>query len=129
MKKAATVLLILLFATSAFAANTFLWGAGKKVLTLTAVDVDWNWYDSFPGTKESGIEIFSIRFNPGAASDRCVINDGSTSGADLFDSSVAADTGDGTIEYYPRGIFFKPVLDASDGTYNAAAKVTIVFIR
>ena len=129
MKKAWVVLLILLFAGTALAANTLTYGSSQQLITFTTVDADWHWYDSFPNNRNRGIQIFFIRFNPGAASDRCVINDGSIDGAALFDSSVAADTGDGTIVYYPEGVYFKPVLDASDGTYNAAAKITIMFIR
>jgi hypothetical protein len=129
MKKFVALLLIVLLAVPVYAANSFTWGANKSSLTITGIDTDWNWYDAFPSKRDIGIKIFAIRFNPGAASDRCVINDGSISGSDLFDSSVAADTGDGTIEYYPTDRTFKPVLDASDGTYNAAAKITFIFME
>jgi hypothetical protein len=129
MKKAWVVLLILLFASTCWAANTYTYGTSKQLITITGIATDWNWYDMFPDSKDRGVRIFSIRFNPGAAADRCVINDGSIDGAALFDSSVAYDTSDGKIEYYPEDSYFKPVIDASDGTYNAAAFVTIIFIR
>ena len=127
MKKAWVVLLVLLFASPCMA-NVFTWGAGGKILTISTINADWNWYDSFPDDRVDGIKTFSIRFNPGAASDRCVINDGGIDGAALFDSGVAAGTGDVAIQYYPIDKL-KPVIDVSDGTYNAGATLTIMIIR
>ena len=128
MKKAWVVLLILLFAGTALAANTLTYGSSQQLITFTTVDADWHWYDSFPNNRNRGIQIFFIRFNPGAASDRCVINDGGIDGAALFDSGVAAGTGDVAIQYYPIDKL-KPVIDVSDGTYNAGATLTIMIIR
>jgi len=128
MKKAflLTCLLVLL-PVFAFATTTITYIEGTYTLTISAIDTtDWLWTDTFPN-KVNGIKLISIRFNPGAASDRCVINAGTTSGGDLFDSSVSADSGDGKIEYYDPSIRLKPVLDTSDGIYNASAKITIIF--
>jgi hypothetical protein len=128
MKKALlTFLLIILLPVFAFAVTTVTYVEGTYTLTISAIATnDWLWTDTFP-EKVDGIKVISIRFNPGAASDRCIINAGTTSGADLFDSSVAADSGDGKIQYYDPNVRLKPVLDESDGTYNADAKITIVF--
>jgi len=129
MRRLLLVILTLLAMVSVVsAANTVVYSAGTYTVTISAIDSDWAWTDLFP-THQSGIKIWSIRFNPGAANDRCVINAGGASGGDLFDSSVATGTGDGVIEYYPPNLRLKPYLDFTDGTYNAAAKVTIIILE
>ncbi len=125
MKKLIFITLALLLAASpaAYAVNTIVFDSGEGIITISSIDADWTWTDTV--NIAGGLKIHSIRFNPGAANDRCIINNGAVTGTDLFDSSVAQNTGGGAIEYYPSTIRYKPVLDVSDGTYNAAAKVTI----
>ena len=126
MKKLLLALaLVAIMALPAWAANTITYVEGSRVITFTSIDTDWTWTDTFPG-KTSGLVILAIRFNPGAINDRCVINAGTVSGGDLFDSSVAQNTGEASIQYYDTSKRYKPVLDVSDGTYNAAAKITII---
>ena len=129
MKKVFLLLtcLIFLLPAFAFAVTTITYIEGTYALTISAIATDdWLWTDTFP-EKTNGIKVVSIRFNPGAASDHCIINAGTVSGADLFDSSVAADSGDGKIQYYDTSVRLKPVLDVSDGVYNASATITIIF--
>jgi len=124
MKKLAFALLVLMVtAAPTWAVNTIVYDSGQGIITISAIDADWTWTETL--NIASGLRIHSIRFNPGAANDRCVINNGSVSGADMFDSSVAQNTGGGTIVYFPPTLRYKPILDVSDGTYDAAAKVTI----
>lgn len=121
----AVLAIVLLTTAPVMAANTIVYGEGTYTITFTAIDTDWLWTDTFP-VQSDGISIIAIRFNPGAASDQCIINAGTVSGPDLFDSSVAASTADGTIQYYDPSVKLRPVLDVSDGTYNAGAKLTII---
>ena len=119
--------IVMVFASfSVVSANTVLYTEGSYTLTISSINADWTWTDTFPG-KTKGIRLLAIRFNPGAANDRCIINSETVSGADLFDSSVAQNTGEGSIQYYDSSKLYKPVLDVTDGTYNAAAKVTFIF--
>ncbi len=123
-----TLISLFIWAIPAVDANTITYSEGTFTLTISGINSDWTWTDTFP-TKLNGIRVHSIRFNPGAANDRCIINAGSVSGGDLFDSSVATDSSEGSIQYYPSELRLKPVLDVSDGTYNASAKVTIIVVE
>ena len=116
-------LALCLVVTPAWAANTALRSDGTVV--ISSIDSDWLWTDIF-SSATSGMRLVSIRFNPGAADDRCVIKAGSDTGIALFDSGKCVDEYDPRIEYY-HGAIRRPVLDFSAGTYSSGSTVTFEF--
>jgi hypothetical protein len=126
MKRIFLIVAIVLMPMVAFGANTINYTDG--VLTLTAIDTDWKWTDLFGGTEyKDGVYIYSITFTPGAQSDRGVFTHTGIDGPEIFNSGVAQNPGGWYIQYYPTNKKFKIYLDVSDGTYNAACKLTIIF--
>jgi hypothetical protein len=101
--------------------------ATKKnaVITITTLDADWAWTDTFTSGVEysAGIKIISIQFNPSATDDICVIEEASDAGPCLF-YVKCLDTYDQRIKYY-RGARLKPVFDLSDSTITTAANASI----
>lgn len=105
-------------------ANTIV-KSGETLITIDAMDSDWSWSDLNGVTSDNWVRLKWIRFNPGAASERLVMFDGAVSGAELFDSGVAADTGDVSIQYYHDELH-KPIVDFSACVLNNAnSRVTI----
>ena len=119
----AVALALYLLTAPAGAANTVTSNNGS--VEISAIDSDWSWSDTFSNVS-SGMRLISIRFNPGAADDRCIVKNGSDTATVLFDSGKCTDEYDARIEYYFRAIR-RPVLDFNVGTYSAGSKVTLEF--
>ena len=100
-----------------------------QVIELKSIDSDWNWYDNLTAfaTSKVGVPIHSIQFAPATAGDHCVIKNTSGTGPTIFDKE-ATDKYDDKVVYF-HGEELKPFLDVGDGSYNAAAKVIIVFSK
>jgi hypothetical protein len=98
------------------------------VLQITAIDEDWDWADTFDSAQyKNGIKIQSIEFDTEVAGDVCIIKNESDSGPRLFKASGnAVDVKDERCKYF-NGTRLKPYLDFSEGVYNAAASVTIIY--
>ena len=63
---------------------------GSKSITITGLDANWSWETD--GPFPAGIRITSIVFIPSATADRMIIRDGSSTGAEIFDSGGAVGT-------------------------------------
>ena len=90
MKKIFVLLsfVILLFTSSiSFAANTINYGDG--IICLSNLDENWLW-TSIVADASKTLRIDSIQFNPGAASDVCIIRNGSITGIIIFDVSCSS---------------------------------------
>jgi len=90
-------------------------------IELTAIDADWSWDDLFSGSYDNGIKVGSIQFNPGEASDRMVIKEGSDAGPAIFDA-LCPDTEEKNLYI---GTICRPVVDFSACTLSAGHKVII----
>ena len=84
---------------------------------------DWLWSSDLTA-KNSGIHVNSIQFVPSAAADRLIIRNGSITGVTLFDSGAVVDAG-AVIRYY-SGKRIRPVIDASECTFDTAASAKIM---
>jgi hypothetical protein len=113
------LLLSLICGSPAFAVNTIRTSGGA--IEITAIDSNWSYTDTY-------VRIHSIIFIPAAVDDRCIIRDGSATGAVFFDSNTAIDAYDGKRIPYD-GLQFKPYLAVADGQYGAAARVIIILER
>ena len=85
-------------------------------VSLTDIDSDYDIGET--------LRIDSISFQSGADTDRCVIKNGSATGPVVFDYDVGTHPEHKTV--YFHGTKFRPFLDVSDGSFNAAAMVTIL---
>ena len=94
------------------------------VVEITDIDSDWSWLTRFPFA-DSGIELDSIQFNPGAADDKCVIKAGSETAASIFDV-ICKDLNEKN-KYY-RGDVYKVFFDFSASVISAGAKIIITFV-
>lgn len=91
-------------------------------LTLSGIDTDFIYSDLWSGR----VPIISIEFVPGAATDVCVIREGSLTGPIIFQKTMpqVADTWQGDNHIKPfGGQPIMPCMDVSDGSYNAGALV------
>ena len=104
-------------------ANTIVKSPG--VISLTAIDTDWNFTTSYPGEAAKGIAVDFIAFAPAAAADRCCIKHAADSGAIIFDSAVMVAGAVMTTVIYFGGMRIKPFLDVSEGAFNAQARLII----
>lgn len=111
--------LVLSLLSPVHAVNTIRSSPG--VIELTAIDSNWSYTDTY-------VKINSIIFIPAAVDDRCIIRDGSATGAVFFDSNKAIDAYDGKRIPYD-GLKFKPFLAVADGQYGSAARVIIILER
>lgn len=96
-----------------------------KIIELTDIDSDWSWLDLFPFA-DSGIELNSIQFNPGATDDRCVIKQGAETAVPFFDVKCQ-NAYDEKNKYY-HGQMLKPLFDFSASVISAGAKIIIIFV-
>ncbi len=96
----------------------------KNVITISSIDSDWSWSDTFPNYNE--VRLQQIRFYPGAVDDVCIIKEGSDSAtaAHVFEYTASVDTLP-AVDYY-HGTGSSPVLDFSAGTYSSGSSVTII---
>ena len=111
-----TISMLLLFWTPAMA-NTVVWSPDGLTVTISAIDSDWDSTDEYP----DGMEVFSIRFHPGATDDLCTIEDNYRGDVKYF-LVKGADTYDDRIEGERKGVKLKLYLDYddTDGTWTAA---------
>jgi len=126
MKKFLMVLMavmLVLAASVAWAANTV--NPVEGCVTVSSIDSDYTFATTFP-SDTSGLRLVSIRFNPGAADDVCIIKNGSDTGPELFNSGKCVDEYDPRIEYY-HSVIRRPYLDFSAGTYSSGSTVTFEF--
>jgi len=120
--------IIILLGSHAWGANTITEtvSTGGYFIKLSAIDSDWTWTETMTSTVyKNGIPVWAIIFQPGAANDVLVIEDGSDAGPYIFPPVLAADTTNGKILYL-NGMMCKPVLDFSDSTISAGGTVTII---
>ena len=88
---------------------------------------DWSWIETWPA-KLDGIKLWAIKFDPGAdGALKCVIGEEGNDDDPLFSIDVSGKT-DARILYLPPNVRYKPVLDYSDGTYNAASVITFYLL-
>jgi len=97
-------------------------------LILTAIDADWDYKASKPGTWPPLPRLNSIEFHPGAASDRMIIKQGSDADATRFDSGAVESAGDSRIKYF-NGARVLPYIDYGDCVLSAGHKVIIELWR
>ena len=123
--KSVILAIILLFAVPVYAANTIDVSDDGLTVTISNIDSNWTWTDTFTAAKyEDGIRIASIRFHPGATDDICIIGD--TNNADVYHFYVkCADTYDDRIQYY-FGSKLKLTLTVATGTYGTADDVLTI---
>ncbi|MCK4976288.1 MAG: hypothetical protein KAS36_05120 [Anaerolineales bacterium] len=98
---------------------------GGSFLTLSAIDTDVLASDLWPEQSRAGVPVISIDFVPGAATDKCVIREGSLTGPIIFSHDIAAANFPQGREKYFAGKPIRPCMDVSEGSYNAAALVII----
>jgi hypothetical protein len=125
MRKLVLVLMFLaalVIPVSAFATATVV--VSGPIVSITAIDADWAWSDTF-GSTSDGIYIEWIAFKPGAASDAMSISDGLATGPEIFPSVPRDSVNSGQIIYY-NGRKMRPVIDYSDCTLTAGHSVTIL---
>ena len=98
-------------------------------LELSEIDSDWDFSDTYTDKVwQRGINVHSIRFNPVATDDKCVIFSSSavTSSAAAIFYATGADVYDDRVQYY-YGKKMKLFLDYSAGSYSSAnTSVTIM---
>ena len=117
----AILLMSLMFWGSAYAENTIDVSGNGMTVTISAIDSDWTWTDSFTANKyANGVRVDYIRFHPGATDDICSIEDYNDNDVKHF-LVKCADTYDDRIQYY-CGAKLKLFLDFddTDGTWTAA---------
>jgi hypothetical protein len=124
-------LMALLFAASpALAANTVNTDTYYRVTTISAMDEDWDWQDTFTDTSSTeyihGPAVLYIIFQPGAASDYLQICEGAANGPEYL-PAVATD--EGALVVSLEGQRAKLVIDYSDSTLSAGHKITIIYRR
>ena len=93
------------------------------IVEITDIDSDWSWLDLFPFA-DSGVELDSIQFNPGAIDDKCVIKAGSETAVAIF-HVICKDLNEKN-KYY-KGDVCKTFFDFSASTISAGAKIIINF--
>lgn len=94
------------------------------VITLSAMDSDWNWLDTLTGSSfTSGINLASIQFKPGAADDELIIRNGAIDGAPMI-AWKCADEYDYKV-FYCHGVKYKPFIDYSECTLSAGHQIII----
>ncbi len=129
MKRVLILIIALMFyAFPCWGANTVTETVTKGGFTIviSVIDSDWVWTTTLTADKyKNGVPVHAIIFQPGAASDKLSIKDGSDSGPRIFPNILAADTTDGKVIYY-GGVNLKPVLDYSDSTLSAGSTVIII---
>lgn len=108
------------------AAVTTLGGSFVQV-TYTGAGLDWSYLFSnspFP----DGMKVYSIEFNPGAANDKLVVNEGGNDGASIIHVECVDENDDKIKYFHPNGRWMKPYIDLSDCTFGAGADATGVKI-
>lgn len=115
------ILLTLIFASPLFGANTIV--RTGNVIHITDIDSDYSLTDTFP-SYTNGAAINSIQFNPAAADDQMIVEQGTTSGAILMDVTCE-DAYDQRVKYFWNQRLL-PVIDFSDGTYTAGSSIIII---
>jgi hypothetical protein len=96
------------------------------ILELTVIDADWSYKASHPDSWPDRPKLLSIRFVPGAASDKLVVCQQDDGGPQIF-NALCADTGS-VIEYY-HGTIRIPYIDLSLSTLSAGHRVVISLWR
>jgi hypothetical protein len=92
-------------------------------LTLSAIDTDVLAEDLWPEQADAGIPMESIDFQPGDATDKCVIREGSLTGPIIFTKDLGTDWQDHGLVKPFGGKPIRPCIDVSEGSYNAAAVI------
>ena len=90
-------------------------------LTLSAIDTDFLYTDLWSGR----VPIISIDFQPAAATDKCVIREGSLTGPIIFSRDLDSDgvwESGGLVKYF-QGQPIMPCMVVANGSYDAAALV------
>ena len=96
-----------------------------RFIQITGLDADWLYSSDLPVALQSGLSVKSIQFNPSAASDVMVINEGGINGASIFHVKCTGDT-DQRIKYFNPPTRMQPVIDISDCTLGTAANAKVI---
>lgn len=113
--------LVLSIAPQAFAAATV--NRVDNVVTITAIDADWTWTDTFPGWGP-GMRVISIEFIGGAVDDHLVVKNETDAGPTLMDRYIDDVKFSTTKTLF--GARVKPMIDFSACTLSVGHKVIIV---
>jgi hypothetical protein len=93
--------------------------------TVETVDADWTWTDSFTqNVFKNGMPVWSITFQPGAASDVLSLKNGSAAANEIFPDNALLTT-DPQIEYY-GGNKQKLFIDFSESTLSAGHRIIVM---
>jgi len=99
-----------------------------NTVEISGITADWKWSDTFNEKQfETGVNINFVQFNPNAATDVCVIKEGSDVGPIIFKAVSGPDSTVPSRAYF-YGVKRRPVLDFSAGTFNASASLIIDLI-
>ncbi len=93
---------------------------GGSFLTLSAIDTDVLSEDLWPEQTPGGIPIVSVDFVIAAATDKCIIREGSLTGPIIFSN----DEGNSLFKPY-AGHPIRPCIDVSEGSYDSGALLII----
>lgn len=122
MKKLALILLVLLLAVPAWAANTVTTNIPGMIIIIPDGSSDYTSTTNFP----AGIKLTAIKFYPSAANDVLVIRNGPVATGTKISAMKSIDGG--TLkDMFPGIVRLKPTLDASDCTFGTAANCIIIF--
>lgn len=99
----------------------------RNTIQITGLDADWLWDTEFSEIAASlgGMWVRSIQFNPSAANDVMIINDGGIDGPSIFDVKCTADT-DQRVKYFDPPLYCAPVIDITDCTLGTAANAKVI---
>jgi len=96
---------------------------GTNAVTVTALNQDWSFVETYRHFSSRGINLKGIILIPGSGGpDTFSIKDIDENGAYLYYGAVSA----ATVLVYP-GSFFKPMIDYSECTLSTGHKVTFVW--
>lgn len=104
--------------------NTILLGDG--FVSITGIDSDWDFRDTFPINDHPGINVEFIGFAAGTDGDKLSLKQGSDTGPEIFPTQASKVQGPPQMVYY-RGKTLKPYLDFDKGTFTTGAQVIIMF--
>jgi hypothetical protein len=97
-------------------------GSSYENVEISSIDSDFTASDLW-SDNDGLVYVDSIQYNPGAASDKCVIVDNQDEKPVIFEVTCA-DANDNRVKYYPRQQR-KPEMTFANGTYSAGSSILI----
>jgi len=98
---------------------------GTIQVTWTGADNDWNYVTDTPAYAKTGYLCSSIAFEPSAANDVLVVNEGGNDGPSIC--TLRAGVKEDRVHYFSPAKWIRPYIDYSDCTFSTGTSVKVVF--